>query len=87
MADHPFETNLMRLIAAELRSLNCIATARDMFGKGYAELGVGERAVVDQTVQSMVAGQFHSLTPAVFEPAQKPEEPKAPIGFHIPSAG
>jgi hypothetical protein len=75
-----FSENLVKLIAAELRLLNGMTVAREMFAKSYFSLGVGEKAVVDQTVLSMVAANFHSLSPETFA-----DQTRNPVGFGIPS--
>jgi hypothetical protein len=76
-----FSENVMRLIAAELRLLNGMTVAREMFGKAYFALGVNEKAVVDQTVLAMVAANFHSLSPETFAG----QTIKNPIGFVPPA--
>jgi hypothetical protein len=43
-----FDTNLLRMIAAELWLWNRLQVARDLFGKGYLSLSVVEKASVDQ---------------------------------------
>ena len=49
MADE-FAINLMRLLAAELHLQNTPIASREMFGRGYLSLGLGEKAAVDQAV-------------------------------------
>ncbi len=53
MADENFSDNLLRAVAAELHLLNRVTAAREMFSK----------ATVDQTVTSMVGGNYQSVTP------------------------
>jgi hypothetical protein len=48
-----------------------------MFSKSYFSLGVVEKATVDQTVMSMVAGIYQSFTPEALA-SRKAQEP---IGF------
>jgi hypothetical protein len=40
--------NLLRAIAAELHLLNGMTAAREMFGRSYFSLGIGEKTAVDQ---------------------------------------
>src|SRR5690242_15151004 len=63
MADENFSDNLLRAVAAELHLLNRVTAAREMFSKSYFSLGMVEKATVDQTVMSMVAGNYQSMTP------------------------
>jgi hypothetical protein len=77
MADENFSDNLLRAVAAELHLLNRVTSAREMFSKSYFSLGVVEKATVDQTVMSMVAGIYQSFTPEALA-ARKAQEP---IGF------
>jgi hypothetical protein len=77
MADENFSDNLLRAVAAELHLLNRVTAAREMFSKSYFSLGVVEKATVDQTVMSMVAGIYQSFTPEALA-SRKAQEP---IGF------
>jgi len=77
MADENFSDNLLRAVAAELHMLNRVTVAREMFSKSYFSLGVVEKATVDQTVMSMVAGIYQSFTPEALA-SRKAQEP---IGF------
>jgi hypothetical protein len=61
-----FQTSLMRMIAAELRLLNGLTVAREMFGKSYFALGVGERLAVDQAVSGTLAAMYQGLTKDYF---------------------
>jgi hypothetical protein len=77
MADENFSDNLLRAVASELHLLNRMTAAREMFSKSYFSLGVVEKATVDQTVMSMVAGIYQSFTPEALA-SRKAQEP---IGF------
>ena len=79
MPEEKFSDNLLRAIAAEVHVLTGLNVAREMFGKGYFSLGVGEKATVDQTVLGMVAGNYQTIT-AEFLAAQKTQEP---MGFRV----
>lgn len=82
MADENFAINVSRMIAAELHVLTGLFAAREMFAKSYFSLGAGEKAIVDQTIFSMLAGNYQSVTPENLA-AQKPTEP---MGFRATSA-
>jgi hypothetical protein len=62
MADN-FDTNLMRFIAASFYLSLSLQASREMFGKSYFSLGVGERAIVDQALQTTVAANYQAVTP------------------------
>jgi hypothetical protein len=76
-----FHDNLLRAVAAELHLLNRMTAAREMFGKSYFSLGVAEKATLDQTVMSMVAGTYQSFTPEALASRQAHE----PVGFRVPT--
>ena len=82
MADD-FSVNLLKTIAAQMFYLCGLQTAREMYGKSYFSLGIGEKTAVDQAVLAMVGGNFQSLTPEALQ-AQKPQ---APAGFQAQSVG
>ena len=63
MPDDNFDTNLLRMIAAELHYQTVMQVAREMYGKSYFSLGVGERQIVDQNTFGQVAANFQALTP------------------------
>lgn len=75
-----FGINLMRMIAAEMHLQNSLAVAREMFGKNYFALGVGEKQSVDQTVFASVAGNYQAITPE-FLAGQQAQQP---VGFVTP---
>jgi hypothetical protein len=81
MAEEKFSDNLLRAIAAELHFLSGMAAAREMFGKSYFALGLGEKGAVDKTVLEMVTSNYQILT-AESLAAQKIQEP---VGFRVPS--
>jgi hypothetical protein len=80
MAEEKFSDNLFRMIAAELHFLNTMTVAREMYGRGYFSLGVGERQVVDQTLFQTISGNYQALTPE-FLASQKTQQP---VGFRAP---
>ena len=61
-----YALNVLKLVASELRLLNGMTAAREMYGKSYFSLGIGEKIAVDQAVQGMVSGNFHAVTPEYF---------------------
>ena len=72
-----YALNVLKLVASELRLLNGMTAAREMYGKSYFFLGIGEKIAVDQAVQGMVSGNFHAVTPEYFAGS----EIKNPVGF------
>ena len=65
MAEEIFSENLMRMVAAELHLLNTMTVSREMYGRGYFSLGVGERASVDQTAVNTIAAPYRDITPPI----------------------
>jgi hypothetical protein len=76
-----FETNLLKMISAQLYFSLAMQAAREMYGKSYFSLGVAEKATLDGVVWQNVEGNFQALKPdfAMFQTAQKP------VGFQNPS--
>jgi hypothetical protein len=72
-----FDRNLLRMIAAELLLLNGMTLAREMYGKSYFALGIGEKIAVDQTVLNMLSGNYQMITPEFLAG----QEAKQPMGF------
>ncbi len=64
-----FQTNLLRLIASEFYLLASLRTSKEMFGKSYFTLGLGEKNTVDQTVLQMVGGNYQNMTPEMLQRA------------------
>jgi len=81
MTDEKFETNLLRVIAAEMLFSLGLQAAREMYGKSYFALGLGERAAVDQAVIGAIGGNYQALTPEFL----KGQMPKQPVGFQPPA--
>ena len=91
MADEKFETNILRLIASEFYFSLGMTAAREMFGKSYFALGVGEKAAVDQAVFLGVSANYQGITPELlgqkaiaqtlgFQAPQKTDASPAPTG-------
>ncbi len=88
MAGESFDTNLLRMIAAELWLSLRLQVARDLFGKGYLSLSAVEKSSVDQVVFATIAADFQTLTPDFLQ-TQKAGEPvgfQAPAGTPTPSS-
>jgi hypothetical protein len=81
MAEEQFSDNLLRMVAAELHFLSGLTAAREMYGKSYFSLGVGEKTAVDQAVLGMIAGNYQWVTLENLA-GQKASEP---MGFRVPS--
>jgi hypothetical protein len=77
MPEEDFLTNIARMIAATLYYSVSLQTAREMYGKSYFELGVGEKGTVDQMVFGTVAGNYQSVTPENL----KKQTAQQPAGF------
>ena len=71
--DEAFDTQLTRLIAAELYFLLGMNVARELYGKSYFALGVGEKQMLDQTVLAQVAGNFAAITPELLKGPRGPQ--------------
>ena len=83
MADEDFATNLLRAIAAELHLQTGMQAAREMFGKSYFALGVGEKGSVDEKVLAMVGANYAWLTPEILQ-SQGYREPVGFQGASVP---
>ena len=81
MPDETFQINLLRLISAEVYVLCGMVAAREMYGKGYFSLGLGEKGAVDQTVQALVAANYQAATPELL----KAQTTQQAVGFQTPS--
>ncbi len=77
MAEERFDENLLKLIAAEVFFLVGMQTSREMYGKSYFSLGVGEKGAVDQAVLANVGGNYRSITPEFLKTQSTPQA----VGF------
>lgn len=82
MPDEKFETNLLKMIAAELYFLVGLQAAREMYGKSYFSLGAAEKLIVDQVVLAQVGGNYRTLTPE----ALRAQTTQQAMGFQVQSA-
>ena len=78
MADE-FSQNLLRVIVAELHFLGGLNAAREMYGKSYFALGVGEKVAVDQAVLNAVGGNYAVITREWLAGQQTQQ----PVGFGV----
>jgi hypothetical protein len=74
-----FTTNMMRMICGTLYFSASMQASREMYGKSYFSLGVGERAALDQMVLASVASNFQNVTPEKLASQSSTK----PAGFHI----
>jgi hypothetical protein len=82
MAKENFNDNLLRMLAAEIHFHSALLTAREMYGKSYFALGVGEKASVDQTVFGFVSNNYVTITPEFLAG----QTTQAPMGFPVQAA-
>ena len=75
-----FSDNILRMIAADVHALLGLTAAREMYGKSYFALGIGEKAAVDQAVTGLVGANYQTITPAFLAD----QEARQPMGFRAP---
>lgn len=80
MSDANYPTDLLRLVASQLYLQNLLTVSRDMFGKPYFALGLGEKDAVDKTTLQHIDLIYRYIGPDFF---RRPE-PSNPVGFGIP---
>jgi hypothetical protein len=74
-----FNTNMMRMICGTLYFSASMQASREMYGKSYFSLGIGERAALDQVVLASVAANFQNVTPEKLAS----QSTAKPAGFQI----
>lgn len=79
--DETFAINLLRSLLASSYFQASLAASREMFGRGYLSLGIGEKAAVDQAVNANFWANYHSITKEFLEGPQS----RQPIGFPLPA--
>jgi hypothetical protein len=79
MSNEQFGVNLFRAVVAEMHTLNLQTAAREMFGKSYFSLGIGDKMAVDQIVLAVVAANYAAVTAEWLAGAPPPQ----PVGFGI----
>jgi|HubBroStandDraft_5_1064220.scaffolds.fasta_scaffold1851758_2 hypothetical protein len=75
-----FETNLLKMIAAELHFLSAVSTSRELYGKSYFSLGASEKVAVDQMVFGLVGSNYVGITPEML----KSQTTTSTAGFQAP---
>ncbi|HEY4776873.1 MAG TPA: hypothetical protein VIH56_04370 [Candidatus Acidoferrales bacterium] len=81
MPDASFETNLLKMLAAELYFLSAMTASREMYGKSYFSLGVAEKTTLDGVVWQNVSANLQAITPDLI----KPQIDQKPVGFQNPT--
>ncbi len=76
-----FQTNLLRVVAAQMYFSLALQAAREMYDKSYFALGVLEKTAVEQAVLAAVGGNYQAMTPEFL----KGQAPKPPVGFQPPA--
>ena len=76
MQENNFETNLIRLVAAQLHLLATMNAAREIYNESYFALKLKEKASVEQSVQATVGQFYHSFDPqsVIFDQEQLAEQ-------------
>ena len=76
MGQQNFEVDLLRLLVAEIWFAISMKAARELYGRSYFALGVGERVALDHVMAMMVGATYSDVTPTLFRP-----QPKRVTGF------
>ncbi len=82
-----FLINLLRATAASSYFQAGLLAAREMFGKSYFSLGIGEKVAVDQAVLAYVAGNYQAITPENLAAQQAKQQMGFPIQAPTPNPG
>ena len=82
MAEDNFDTNLLRMIAAELWLSLRLQVAREFLGKSYLSLSAAEKNSVDQIVTGTIGADYQAITPHWLLRTQKTQ----PVGFQAPAS-
>jgi hypothetical protein len=68
MANDEFNTNLMRAIVAELHVSNLQNASREMFGKSYFSLGIGDKSTIrGRTIGTIISGHSAGFEDAIMK--------------------
>ncbi len=70
MSHEPFESSLLRLLAAEVWLMVSMSASREMFGKSYFSLGMAEKAALDHWVAGTIGANYYSITPELLRMQQ-----------------
>jgi hypothetical protein len=68
MGQENFEVDLLRFLVAELWFAISMKAARELFGRSYFALGLGERAALDHMLAVTVGATYLQITPALLRP-------------------
>jgi hypothetical protein len=68
MGRQNFEVDLLHLLVAELWFAISMKAARELYGRSYFALGIGERMALDHVVASAVGATYSAITPALLRP-------------------
>jgi hypothetical protein len=82
MAQGSGDIDLMHLLIAEIWCGISMKAARELYGRSYFSLGMGEKFALDQMLASMVATNYCALTPRL----TSPPPPRSAAGFQPESA-
>ena len=85
MPEETFDTILFKLSVSSCFSLVTLQVAREMFGKGYFQLGQGEKIAVDQAAFALVAANYQGLGEEALRKLLGQQPAPAPVGFAPPS--
>ena len=78
--------DLLRFVAGTLWGIYTLQLSREMFGKGYTQLGIAEKGVVDSLVPGQIGNNMMMLTPDTLEKSLRPAAGR-PVGFQpLPTA-
>lgn len=82
MPEEIFETNIMRMLAAELLFSLSMQASREFYGKSYLAISQIEKTALDQLVFGAIAGNYQNVTPENLrkQTAQQPAGFQAPTG-------
>ncbi|PYX81378.1 MAG: hypothetical protein DMG70_19830 [Acidobacteria bacterium] len=71
MGEHSFEVDLLRLLVAEIWFAISMKAARELYGRSYFALGVGERLALEQVVAATLGAIYSEITPVLLRPQTK----------------
>ena len=78
MGQQNFEVDLLRLLVAEIWFAISMKAARELYGRSYFALGVGERVALDHMIVATVGATYSVITPALLRP-----QPRRVTGFQV----
>jgi hypothetical protein len=81
MPEEKFDDMLFKLTVSSTFSLLVLQVAREMFGKGYFQLGQGEKIAVDQAAFGLVLANYQVLTEENVRKQFGQQPAQNPVGF------